>query len=91
MSISATSQVGTSIMLEVSEDEMLLLDGEDFSSCSNVFTLPSKWAPYMCFKKPVDGRFFNLPTGKLYYPACGAHGLVECSVCHSVSCQKFGF
>ena len=58
-------------LLEQGENEEWILDSEDFSSCFNLFRLPSSWRKYMCFAKPVDAKIFGGVPGHMVYPAMG--------------------
>ena len=61
--------LGQLTLLEQSPEESYLIDSEDFTSCFNLFRLPSAWWPLMCFEKQVDGRVFGRTPGVKYYAA----------------------
>ena len=45
------------------ENEVLGIDGEEFQSCFNLFTLPEAWHGYMAFEKRVQWSVFDRPGG----------------------------
>eukprot|EP00438_Fugacium_kawagutii_P019189 Skav219378 [mRNA] locus=scaffold76:715800:719114:- [translate_table: standard] len=61
--------LGQLTLLEQEDDEVWLVDSEDFTSCYNLFRLPSTWHRYMCFEKTVDASLFGGPKGKQVHPA----------------------
>ena len=52
--------LGQLTLLEQGEEEVWLVDSEDFTSCFNLFRLPSVWYKFMAFEKACrcvpDGR-----------------------------------
>lgn len=61
--------LGQLTLLEQEDDEVWLVDSEDFTSCYNLFRLPRAWHKYMCFEKTVDAKLFGGPSGKQVHPA----------------------
>ena len=61
--------LGQMAMFSLDHDEELLIDSEDLTSCYNLFSLPSAWAPFMAFGKAVDSSVFGLAPGEPMYPA----------------------
>ena len=61
--------LGQLTLLEQEDDEVWVIDSEDFTSCYNLFRLPTCWHRYMAFAKPVDGRLVGGVPGESYYPA----------------------
>lgn len=61
--------VGQLPLLELEQDEVYLLSGEDQSTCFFLFRLPEAWHPLMAFSKPVPGSLFGRPEVDWLYPA----------------------
>eukprot|EP00435_Cladocopium_sp_Y103_P025601 s2795_g6.t1 len=61
--------LGQMAMFSLDEDQELLVDSEDLTSCYNLFSLPKEWASYMAFGKPVDSSIFGYPPGEEMFPA----------------------
>lgn len=51
--------LGQMSMMEVNEDEEVLIDSEDLTSCFNLFRLPRAWGGYCAFSKKVSARVFG--------------------------------
>eukprot|EP00435_Cladocopium_sp_Y103_P049951 s206_g15.t1 len=56
--------LGQLTLLQQGANEVWALDSEDFTSCFNLFRLPSEWLRYMCFGKLVSARAFGGPADK---------------------------
>ena len=84
--------LGQMAVLSLNDDEELLIESEDLTSCYNLFTFPREWAPFMAFGKAVDSSVFDLPPGEPMYPAMvvipmgwlSAVALTQCIVRHLV-------
>ena len=61
--------LGQLTLLEQGEEEVWLVDSEDFTSCFNLCRLPSVWHKFMAFEKPVDASLLGGEQGKKVYPA----------------------
>ena len=61
--------LGQLTLLEQEEDEVWLVDSEDFTSCFNLFRLPPVWYKFMAFEKPVDASLLGGAAGRMVYPA----------------------
>ena len=61
--------LGQLTLLEQEEEEVWLVDSEDFTSCFNLFRLPPVWHKFMAFDKPVDAALLGGEPGKAVYPA----------------------
>ena len=61
--------LGQLTLLEQEEEEVWLIDSEDFTSCFNLFRLPQCWHKYMAFGKAVDASLLGGEAGKIVYPA----------------------
>jgi len=51
--------LGQMAMMQVDEDEEVLIDSEDLTSCFNLFRLPDEWLGYSAFAKQVSGAVFG--------------------------------
>ncbi len=51
----------------VGDDEELVIDSEDLTSCFNLFRLPKVWSGYMAFAKTVSGAVFGVGPGLRCY------------------------
>eukprot|EP00435_Cladocopium_sp_Y103_P039769 s532_g10.t1 len=51
--------LGQISMLEVEDNEEMLIDSEDLTSCFNLFSLPPQWAGLMTFAKQVPSSIFG--------------------------------
>ena len=74
--------LGQLTLLQQEEDDVFVIDSEDFSSCFNLFRLPSSWYPYMCFGMKVDAKIFGGQPGKQVFPSMA---VVPMGWCNSVS------
>eukprot|EP00435_Cladocopium_sp_Y103_P063900 s82_g25.t1 len=61
--------LGQLTLLEQGENEIWLVDSEDFVSCFNLFRLPPCWHRYMAFEKKVSAAVFGGAPGKMVYAA----------------------
>ena len=61
--------LGQLTLLEQEEDEVWLVDSEDFTSCFNLFRMPACWRKYMAFGKLVDASLMGGEPGTKVYPA----------------------
>eukprot|EP00435_Cladocopium_sp_Y103_P025243 s2315_g6.t1 len=61
--------LGQLTLLEQGEQEIWLVDAEDFVSCFNLFRLPPCWHRYMAFEKKVSAEVFGGAPGKMVYAA----------------------
>lgn len=61
--------LGQMAMFSLEQDEELLVDSEDLTSCYNLFALPQAWVSFMAFGKAVDSSVFGLAPGEPMYPA----------------------
>ena len=61
--------LGQLTLLEQGENEIWLVDSEDFVSCFNLFRLPPCWHRYMAFEKKVYARVFGGAPGTMVYAA----------------------
>ena len=59
--------LGQMTMMEVDEDEEVLIDSEDLTSCFNLFRLPPSWSGYAAFSKKVSARVFGGPPNEEVY------------------------
>ena len=59
--------LGQMSMMEVDEDEEVLIDSEDLTSCFNLFRLPAPWAGFSAFSKRVSARVFGGPASEMVY------------------------
>lgn len=59
--------LGQMSMLDVDEDEGLLIDSEDLTSCFNLFKLPPQWGGYAAFSKKVNARVFGGSPAEMVY------------------------
>ena len=57
--------LGQLTLLEQEEDEIWLVDLEDFASCFNLFRLPACWYRFMAFGKLVDAELLGGEPGRL--------------------------
>ena len=63
-------------MLAVDEDEEILVEREDLTSCFNLFRLPSQWLGYSAFSKTMSTAVFGGPaTEQAYVGMQGRHGM----------------
>lgn len=46
------------------EDEIILIDREDFESCFNLFSLPEEWRGFFTYEKEVDASAFGGTKGE---------------------------
>lgn len=51
--------LGQMLMMDIDEDERVLIDSEDLTSCFNLFEVPPKWGGYFAFSKKVSARVFG--------------------------------
>ena len=61
--------LGQLTLLEQEEEEVWLIDSEDFTSCFNLFRLPQCWHKYMAFGKGVDASLLGGEAGTIVYRA----------------------
>eukprot|EP00435_Cladocopium_sp_Y103_P010071 s5114_g2.t1 len=61
--------LGQLTLLEQGENEIWLIDSEDFVSCFNLFRLPPCWYRYMAFEKKVCASVFGGEAGTMVYAA----------------------
>eukprot|EP00435_Cladocopium_sp_Y103_P069634 s456_g33.t1 len=61
--------LGQLTLLEQGEQELWLVDAEDFVSCFNLFRLPPCWHRYMAFEKKISAEVFGGAPGKMVYAA----------------------
>ena len=54
-------------MMEIDEDEEILVDSEDLTSCFNLFRLPEQWLGYCAFSKTVSATVFGGPATERAY------------------------
>ena len=59
--------LGQVSLMEVDEDEDVLVDSEDLTSCFNLFRLPPKWSGFAAFSKRVSARLFGGPADELVH------------------------
>ena len=57
--------LGQLAMFSLEQDEELLIDSEDLTSCYNLFSLPPQWAAFTA----VGSSVFGLAPGEPMYPA----------------------
>ena len=57
--------LGQMSMMRLGEEEMLLLDSKDLTSCFNLFSLPESWGGMLTFSKQVDARVFGGTAGEM--------------------------
>eukprot|EP00435_Cladocopium_sp_Y103_P019019 s3102_g4.t1 len=61
--------LGQLTLLEQDQDEVWVIDSEDFTSCFNLWRLPTAWHSFTCFAKAVDAKIFGGVPGKMVFPA----------------------
>eukprot|EP00435_Cladocopium_sp_Y103_P055857 s828_g18.t1 len=61
--------LGQLTLLEQDGDEVWITDSEDFTSCFNLWRLPSSWHRFMAFGMAVDGAIFGKAPGTKVFPA----------------------
>lgn len=59
--------LGQMSMREVDEDEEVLVDSEDLTSCFNLFKLPPQWSGFAAFNKRVRASLSGGPASELVY------------------------
>lgn len=59
--------LGQMAMLEIDEDEEVLIDSEDLTSCFNLFRLPQQWVGFNAFAKQVSAAVFGGPASEIAY------------------------
>ena len=59
--------LGQMAMLEIDEDEEVLIDSEDLTSCFNLFRLPQQWVGFNAFAKQVSAAVFGGPASEMAY------------------------
>ena len=59
--------LGQMSMMEIDEDEEVLIDSEDLTSCFNLFRLPKAWSGMSVFAKRVSARVFGGPATEMTY------------------------
>ena len=59
--------LGQMAMLEIDEDEEVLIDSEDLTSCFNLFRLPQQWVGFNAFAKQVSAAVFGGPASEMVY------------------------
>ena len=61
--------LGQLTLLNQDENDVWVIDSEDFVSCFNLWRLPERWYGYTCFGKTVDAKIFGGVPGKQVFPA----------------------
>ena len=61
--------LGQLAMFSLDQDDEMLIDSEDLTSCFNLFSLPRAWAAFTAFGKSVDSSVFGLAPGEEMFPA----------------------
>lgn len=59
--------LGQMAMMEVDEDEEVLVDSEDLTSCFNLFRVPDSWGGYFTFAKQVSATIFGGAPNEMCY------------------------
>eukprot|EP00438_Fugacium_kawagutii_P005826 Skav231210 [mRNA] locus=scaffold2958:85828:91822:- [translate_table: standard] len=59
--------LGQMSMMEIDEDEEVLIDSEDLTSCFNLFRLPKAWSGFCTFAKKVSASVFGGSPNDMVY------------------------
>ena len=56
--------------LVLSQDEIVLVSGEDLKSSFYLCALPHRWAAYFCFERELDGAVVGSSAARVRIGAC---------------------